>query len=241
MSSEQQQIVERLARVREQMARAAARAGREAAAVRLVAVTKTQPAALVAAAVSAGVTEVGENRVQEAVAKFTELGWAGPGPAPVRRHVIGHLQTNKAKQAVQHFDMIQSVDSVRLALELNRHAAHAGTSLEILIEVNVSGEQTKFGLKPDAVPDLLEQIASSCPALRVQGFMTMAPFETDPEATRPVFARLRGLASRWRLDAAARGQQIGGELSMGMTNDFEVAIEEGATLVRIGTAIFGIR
>jgi pyridoxal phosphate enzyme (YggS family) len=241
MTEANQLIAERLAIVRERMARAAARAGRDPASVRLVAVTKTQPPAAVAAAVDAGVTDIGENRVQEAIAKFAELGWAGAGAATVRRHLIGHLQTNKAKLAVQHFDMIHSVDSARLASELNRHAAAAGIIRDILVEVNVSGEQTKFGLAPEAVPDVLAQIASSCPALRVQGFMTMAPFEAQPEATRPVFARLRELASQWRRDAAAGGLQVGSELSMGMTNDFEVAIEEGATLVRIGTAIFGAR
>ena len=239
MNDELHLIAQRVAVVRQRIADAASRAGRDPATVRLVAVTKTQPADAVAAAVAAGVTDIGENKVQEAVGKLTQLGWTGP--APVRRHLIGHLQTNKAKLAVQYFDIIHSVDSARLARELNRHALAAGLTCHILLEVNVSGEQSKFGLPPAGVAGVLAEVASECPALRVEGFMTMAPFEADPQATRPVFARLRELAAQWRADAACQGRYVGGELSMGMTNDFEVAIEEGATLVRIGTAIFGAR
>lgn len=223
-------VVENLARVRERIAVAAARAGRDAADVRLVVVTKTHPVALIEEALAAGATDIGENRVQEALPKLQVL--AG---REVRFHLIGHLQSNKAKQAAQQFHLVHSVDSEKLARELDRHAAAAARRLEVLLQVNISGEDTKSGIEPADVAGLLQTIQSSCPALECRGFMTMAPLSDDAEAARVHFRNLRLLSEKFEPPAARW------ELSMGMTNDFEVAIEEGATLVRIGSAIFGSR
>ncbi len=223
-------VAENLRRVRERIAAAAARAGRDASDVRLVVVTKTHPVELIEEALAAGATEVGENRVQEALPKMEAL--AG---RDVRFHLIGHLQSNKAKQAAQHFHVVHSVDSEKLARELDRHAAAAGRRLEVLVQVNISGEDTKSGVEPWAVKALLGVIRENCPALECCGFMTMAPLSDDAEAARVHFRNLRLLSEKFEPPAARW------ELSMGMTSDFEVAIEEGATLVRIGSAIFGSR
>jgi len=209
---------------------AARRSGRPPEAIRLVAVSKTCPPEVVREAVEAGLTTFGESRTQEAKAKLPQL------PGNLHWHLIGHLQTNKARDAVELFDMIESVDSVRLARELNKWAERAGRTLAVLLECNVSGERTKFGFKPDelalAIPEL-----NSLARLEIRGLMTVAPFFKDPENARATFQVLRKLRDRLQ-------EQHGiplPELSMGMTNDFEVAIEEGATLVRIGTAVFGER
>jgi pyridoxal phosphate enzyme (YggS family) len=217
-------IAANLARVRERIATAAARAGRDPAAVRLIGVSKTFPASAVIAAVGAGLGDVGENRVQEAAAKKPEVTAAG---AQAVWHLIGHLQTNKIRAALQLFDSIHSVDSLRLAESLSRHAQHP---IDILLEVNVAGEATKTGFSPAEVPAAASAIAA-LPRLRLRGLMTVAPEVTDPEAVRPVFRELRQLNASLGLS----------ELSMGMSGDFEVAIEEGATMVRIGRAIFGPR
>jgi hypothetical protein len=197
--------------------------------VTLVAVSKTMPAAAIREAVSAGVKILGENRVQEAREKIEAL------PGAAEWHLIGHLQTNKAKLAVGLFDCIHSLDSVRLAQELGRHAEEAGRRLRCLVEVNLGEEAQKSGVDVAEVRPLLEA-ARRLPQLSVQGLMTIPPFLPDPESVRPFFRRLRDLRDRlesegWTLP----------DLSMGMSHDFEVAIEEGATLVRIGTAIFGSR
>ena len=222
-------IEERLAAVRRRIETAAARSGRPGSAVTLVAVSKTMPAAAIREAVSAGVKILGENRVQEAREKIEAL------PGAAEWHLIGHLQTNKAKLAVGLFDCIHSLDSVRLAQELGRHAEEAGRPLRCLVEVNVGEEAQKSGVDAAEVRPLLEA-ARRLPHLSVQGLMTIPPFLPDPESVRPFFRRLRDLRDRlesegWTLP----------DLSMGMSHDFEVAIEEGATLVRIGTAIFGSR
>jgi PLP dependent protein len=222
-------IQERLAAVRRRIETAAARSGRPSSAVTLVAVSKTMPAAAIREAVSAGVKILGENRVQEAREKIEAL------PGAVEWHLIGHLQTNKAKLAVGLFDCIHSLDSIRLAQELGRHAEEAGRRLRCLVEVNVGEETQKSGAAAAEVRPLLEA-ARRLPQLSIQGLMTIPPFLPDSESVRPFFRRLRDLRDRlesegWTLP----------DLSMGMSHDFEVAIEEGATLVRIGTAIFGSR
>jgi hypothetical protein len=217
-------IAENLAVVRERIARACERAGRSPGDITLVGVSKGQPAEAIVEAVAAGLEDIGENRVQEAAPKIercTELG------ARPRWHLVGHLQTNKAKAAIGLFDILQSVDSTRLAEALGKHA---GAPLPVLLEVNVAQEATKFGFTPEALPEALEHVRS-LPNLDVRGLMTIAPQAGDHEAVRPVFRRLRELRDQLGL----------AELSMGMTDDFEVAIEEGATMVRVGRAIFGER
>lgn len=248
-------IAQRVAEIRARMAAAAARAGRSLDEVRLVAVTKTHPASVIPEAAAAGILDVGENKVQEALAKQAELresaGLRSPGhgrrpglpePGDLRWHLIGHLQTNKARHAVAHFDLIHSVDSERLAQALDAQCRkQARLRCDVLLQVNVSGEETKGGFEPGELPEALERILSGCPALFVEGFMTMAPFELEPEQTRPHFRRLAELAARMRERFGGHERFSGRELSMGMTNDFEIAIEEGATLVRIGSALFGAR
>ncbi len=243
---EEQQIADNVARVHERMAAAARRAGRSPDDVTLIAVTKTHTPRLILMALAAGVSDCGENRVQEAAAKISRL--AGER---IRWHLIGHLQTNKAKRAAQLFDLIHSLDSVRLAEVLNRQVEAtflpSRHRLPVLLQVNLSGEESKEGFPLpggvnnrtalDAFTMEVEQILA-LPHLQVQGLMTIAPYISDPEATRPIFKMLRLL----RDELAQRVPQASWQhLSMGMTNDFEVAIEEGATLVRIGRAIFGER
>jgi hypothetical protein len=226
-------IADNIAVIRDRMARAAQRCGRNAAEVALVAVTKTHPAEMVRQAWQAGVTTVGENYIQEACDKIAAL-----ADCPLSWHFIGHLQTNKAKIAVALFDLIHGVDSLKLAREVDKQAAKIGKIQSILIQVNVSGEATKSGTTEEAALELIRD-AGRLEHLRVRGLMTMPPFFDQPERARPYFAALRRLRDRIRAEAVAGVDMV--ELSMGMTGDFEVAIEEGATLVRIGTAIFGPR
>jgi len=237
-----QQIHDQIRIVRDRIAQAAQRVGRRPDEVRLIAVTKTHPVEFVVTALEAGITDIGENRVQEAIAKFAALGLT-PIAQQVRPrfHLIGHLQTNKAKLAVEWFHLIHSLDSIKLADELEKHARARGRMCEVLIQVNVSGELTKFGIAPDQVVALAEHVIENCPHLLVRGFMTMAPFEAIAEATRPHFCRLRGLRDSLLQQFRGCERFPAYELSMGMTNDYEVAIEEGATMVRIGSAIFGVR
>ncbi len=223
------EIRERLEAVRRRIRVAAERSGRPASAVTLVAVSKTMPVEAIRMAIAAGATVLGENRVQEACDKIAALAGAAEW------HLIGHLQTNKAKVAVGLFDRIHSLDSVRLARELDRHAGEAGRRVRCLLQVNVGGEAQKNGASEDEVRPLLEA-AARLPHIRVEGLMAIPPFLSDPEAIRPFFRRLRVLR-----DELAREGFALPDLSMGMTHDFEVAVEEGATLVRIGTAIFGPR
>jgi hypothetical protein len=223
-------IAKNLEEVRARLSAAARRAGRDPGAVRLVAVSKTVPVELLRQALTAGQKIFGENYLQEAQRKVAAL---GPG---VSWHFVGHLQTNKAKGAVALFELIHSVDRLRLAQALNEAAAKIGKVQDILLQVNLAGEESKSGAAPAAVPGLIEQIRL-LPHLRLQGLMTMPPFFDDPEAARPFFQALREL--RDRLEQNGLGPLP--ELSMGMTGDFEVAVAEGATLVRIGTAIFGPR
>jgi len=213
------------------MARAAERAGRDPRSVVLVGVVKTVPEELIREAVSLGLVDLGESRVQEAE---THVGAVGRDAA--RWHMVGHLQRNKAGRAVELFDRVHGVDTVGLAEVLSRRAVAAGRRLRVLVEVNVTGEATKFGAAPDAVVGLLERVVE-LPGLAIDGLMTVgAPAATAAEA-RPGFARLRALR-----DASERALGLRlPELSMGMSGDFEVAVEEGATLVRVGTALFGGR
>jgi hypothetical protein len=210
--------------IRRRMAEACRRAGRNPDDVRLVAVSKTYSASAVRAAAEEGQRLFGENRVQEAAAKIPAC------PDRLEWHLIGHLQGNKAAAAVRLFDWIHSVDSVKLVGTLERHAADAGKDLNILLEVNVSGEAAKSGCKPEELGALVEA-ANRCPHLVLRGLMTVPPVAEDPEEARPHFRRLRELRDLYGLE----------ELSMGMTHDFPVAIEEGATFIRVGTALFGAR
>jgi pyridoxal phosphate enzyme (YggS family) len=223
-------LAQRLTVVQERIAAAAARSGRPAAAVTLVAVCKTADRPAIDAAYAAGVRHFGENRVQEALAKFGQA-----RPADLVLHLIGHLQTNKARDAVRLFQVIHSVDSEHLLDALERQAARADLTVPVLLEVNVSGEASKQGVAP-AATEALATAAFARPHLRPRGLMTVAPLVDDAEQVRPVFRGLRAL--RDRLCAAHPDWQLP-DLSMGMTNDYEVAIEEGATIVRIGRAIFG--
>jgi len=222
-----------LAEVRANIAEACAKGGRSPDEVEIVAVTKTHDAEVVREAWEAGLGIVGENKVQEAA-------WKKPasvsGPA---WHLIGHLQKNKVRAAVELFDFIHSVDSLELAERINRVADEAGFSPHVLLEVNVSGEASKGGLKPAQVPQVVEGIMSACPRLTLEGFMTMAPFvpAEKVEETRPVFAGLRDLRDR----TATRFGIALPRLSMGMSGDYRIAVEEGATWVRLGTVLFGER
>jgi PLP dependent protein len=220
--------------VRRRIAAAAASAGRIPASVRLIAVSKTFPLEAVREAYAQGQRDFGENRVQEALKKIA----ASQDLPDLRWHLLGHLQGNKAQKAAQAFSTVQSVDSPDLLSRLDRAAEAAGTTPELLIQVDLAGESTKFGLPEEAVPSLLDH-AATCRAARVVGLMTLPPTPDTPEDARPWFRRLRELRDRC-LDNGVPAQMLR-ELSMGMSGDFEVAIQEGATLVRVGTAIFGGR
>lgn len=213
------------------MESAAKTAGRKPGEVRLVAVSKTKPAQAVLEALQAGQTLFGENYIQESQIKIPQV---GPGPV---WHLIGHLQSNKARLAVQLFDVIQTVDRLKIAGALSRHAEEQGKTLGVLLQVNVGQEPQKSGCDEAEAP-ALAQAVSQLPGLKLMGLMTMPPFFDDPERARPHFGALRDLAQRLSRDLPAGSMD---ELSMGMSGDFEAAIAEGATLVRVGTAIFGGR
>jgi PLP dependent protein len=225
-------VEDNIRRIREVMAEAARRSGRPASAIRLMAVTKTVDDGRILAAMRAGVEIIGENYVQEAKRKIDTLGKASEW------HLIGRLQTNKAKYAVRLFDMIHSVDRPELAIELDRRARADGRVVPILIEVNVSGEESKSGVPLNSALDLI-RLAAPLENLSIRGLMTMPPWFDDPEESRPYFRALRELRNRIAGEAIPRIEMR--ELSMGMTDDYVVAIEEGATIVRIGRGIFGER
>ena len=220
-------IAENLHKVRERIADAAAKAGRNPGDITLIAVTKTVGVERIREAIHAGIWDAGENYIQDTLGKFEAIGRA------VRWHMIGHLQTNKVRQAVPVFDLIQSVDGMSLAREIGKRSAALGKSTQVLVEVNISGEESKFGVKPEDALGLCESMAGiECVELR--GLTGIAPFVDDQDAIRRSFALLRGL---W--------EKLPGEhrqwLSMGMSSDFETAIDEGSNMVRVGTAIFGPR
>ncbi|MDD5450531.1 MAG: YggS family pyridoxal phosphate-dependent enzyme [Desulfovibrionales bacterium] len=225
-------LSENIAAIQKRISGAACRAGRDPSTVKLLAATKSVPAARIRGAVSYGLKLFGENYVQEARAKIEEVGLG------VFWHFIGRLQTNKARYAVRLFDLIHSLDNEDLAMELNRRAAAIPRIMPVLIEVNLSGEENKGGIVPNALLPFLEKVAM-LPNLSVRGLMTMPPFFADPEKARPYFRRLKELEKEIQVRNIPNIRLE--ELSMGMTGDFEVAIEEGATIVRIGTALFGPR
>jgi pyridoxal phosphate enzyme (YggS family) len=219
----------RLASLQNDIASAAKTAGRDPSEIELLAVSKTQPVEAIEAALRAGLTHFGENKVQEARGKIDSLGrgvW----------HLIGHLQSNKAKDAVRLFDSIDSVDRAELAAEINHRADDLGKTQDVLLQVNIAGESTKFGCAPAAARALAEAI-NALPRLCLRGLMTIAPYAPDPEKSRPPFAGLRLLRDQLETDTGLKLPV----LSMGMSGDFAVAIEEGSTCVRIGTALFGER
>jgi pyridoxal phosphate enzyme (YggS family) len=232
-------IAERLERVNQTIERAALRAGRRPDEIALVAVSKTVGAEQVFEAARLGVTHFGENRVQEAEDKILVVARQAEAARipPLTWHLIGHLQTNKVRPAARLFSLIESVDSVRLAVALQRQAGESGQPIDVLLEVNVGGESTKFGFVPEEVASVFREI-SRLPMLRVRGLMTVAPPVEVAEEARPYFRALRGL--RGELVRAFPRADLP-HLSMGMTGDYPVAIEEGATIVRVGRAIFGER
>lgn len=225
-------IKEQLWQVEERIAAACERCGREREEVTLIAVSKTKPVSMIKEVMEAGILEFGENKVQELTAKYEEL------PKNLHWHLIGHLQRNKVKYVVDKAALIHSVDSIRLAEAIEAEAAKQNVIAHILVEVNVAGEESKFGVRPEDTLSFVEKV-SGFSHLQVEGLMTIAPFVENPEENRAYFAQLR------KLSVDIDGKNIDNinmnVLSMGMTNDFEIAIEEGATMVRIGTAIFGER
>lgn len=223
-------LADRIAAVRDRIARASARAGRDENSVRLVAVSKKNPASAVRDAHALGLRVFGENYAQELVAKAAETGPL----ADIEWHMIGHLQTNKARHVAPVIAMIHTIDAPNVAAELGKRATAAGRVIGALVEVNVAGDAAKSGCTPDRVGSILDAVRAT-PGLVLRGLMTMPPYSDDPEAARPHFAALRELQARHGGPAALP------ELSMGMSHDFEVAIAEGATIVRVGTAIFGER
>lgn len=225
-------ISQNLANIQLRIRAAAEAAGRDPASVRLVAVSKTRPAGDIVEAFQAGQTIFGENYVQELTAKLDQL------QEPIQWHVIGHLQSNKVKYIAGRVALIHSVDRLSLAEEISRQWGKLGLVCPVLIQVNISGEATKSGTTEEGALQLVRECAA-LPNLRIRGLMTMPPFFDDPEAARPYFAGLRRLSKA--IEAAEIPDVEMGELSMGMSGDFEAAIQEGATLVRVGTAIFGER
>jgi PLP dependent protein len=222
----------RVAEVRERIGAAAARAGRGGGEVDIVAVTKTHPPELVRAAVEAGLTELGENRVQELEEKV-----GGVGREAARWHLIGHLQRNKAARALPLFDLFHALDSVRLAEALSAAAQKSGATVRALVQVNTSGEESKFGLPAEEVVDAVARMAE-LPGLRLEGMMTMAPFTGDETVIRRTFQAARRLCEETERQVPGFS---GRHLSMGMSNDYEIAVEEGSTLVRLGSVLFGER
>ena len=226
-------IAVRLTEVRSRIATAARSVGRDPSSIQLIAVSKTFPVDLVGDAYAAGQRDFGENRVQEALQKIERA-----AESEIRWHLLGHLQTNKARKAAAAFATIQSVDSIELLQKLDLSAVETGTAPELLIQVDVAREATKFGAPPSDVPRFFDA-AARLQASRVVGLMTLPPVSQAPEDARPWFSRLRDLRDEWLASGVPASMLR--ELSMGMSGDFEVAIQEGATMVRVGTAIFGSR
>lgn len=223
-------VSENLSSIRNRIATAASRCGRNATQIRLVAVSKTYGPEIIRLAWDAGQHVFGENRVQDALPKIPQL------PSEAEWHFIGHMQTNKIRKALPHFALFHGIDNLDLARQMSRIAGELQLTANILLEVNVSGEKSKFGFSPDALQDSLNELLA-LPHIQIQGLMTMAPFDDNPESARPFFAGLRNLRDELQ---KMSGAQLP-ELSMGMSGDFEIAIEEGATIVRVGSSIFGER
>ena len=226
-------ITERLARIRQEIETTARGCGRDPRTIELVAVSKRKPADMVKTAIDAGVSCLGENYIQEAVDKITTI-----GPTPAHWHFIGHLQSNKARFAVAHFDLIHTVDKLKLARELDKQAAKINKHQKILLQINIGEEATKSGARAQDIIALVREV-STLENLRLVGLMGMPPFFENPEKARPYFKAMTQIRTDIEKEKIANVEMT--HLSMGMSNDFKVAIEEGATLVRIGTAIFGRR
>lgn len=225
-------IAENISKIRQEIREVCKKVGRDPEEITIVAVTKTIPVEKIKEAVSAGIYDIGENRVQELLDKKRFL-------EKVKWHFVGHLQTNKVKYIVDFVHLIHSVDSIKLALEIEKRAQKINRIVDILIEVNTSGEETKYGVKPEEAVELVKQISERCNFIRIKGLMTVAAYMPNPEDVRPMFKLLRQLR-----DEIGRFNFRNVEmkhLSMGMSNDYLIAIEEGATIIRIGTAIFGPR
>lgn len=218
--------------IQELKGRAAAKSGRKPEEVLLVAVTKLHGPDEMNEAIDAGITDIGENKVQEILDKYDRV-------KPVRWHLIGHLQTNKVKYIIDKVSMIHSVDSMKLAKEIDKRAAQHGLTMDILVQVNSAEEESKFGITTEETDQLIADIAEQCPNIRIKGLMCIAPFEENPEDVREYFAEVKQIYDKY---VDKKTDRVDFEyLSMGMTHDFEVAIEEGSNLIRVGTAIFGYR
>lgn len=226
-------ITQNIEEIRGRMAQAAVRSGRKPEDVLLIAVTKLHEPDEIEEAIAAGVTDIAENKVQEIQKKFDQI------HSPVNWHLIGHLQTNKVKYIIDKVVMIHSVDSVHLAQEIDKRAAAAGKNMDVLLQVNAAHEESKFGLDPKDVPQVFREILDSCPNVKIRGLMHIAPWSEDPEEIRPYFKEVKDL-----FDTLAAVEHPNADfkyLSMGMSHDFETAIEEGANIIRVGTSIFGER
>ena len=226
-------ITQNIEEIRGRMAQAAVRSGRKPEDVLLIAVTKLHEPDEIEEAIAAGVTDIAENKVQEIQKKFDQI------HSPVNWHLIGHLQTNKVKYIIDKVVMIHSVDSVHLAQESDKRAAAAGKNMDVLLQVNAAHEESKFGLDPKDVPQVFREILDSCPNVKIRGLMHIAPWSEDPEEIRPYFKEVKDL-----FDTLAAVEHPNADfkyLSMGMSHDFETAIEEGANIIRVGTSIFGER
>ena len=233
-SFEQQTLSERLENVRRRIVTAAQRSGRSPEEITLIAISKTHPPETLSAALEIGITDLGENRVQEAEEKIVTL-----GRRAARWHLVGHLQANKARRAVALFDYLHSLDSAELARRLERLCVEEGREeFPVLVQIKLGGEESKTGIDPRELPELLAEI-KSCKRLRLIGLMILPPYFENPDCARPFFNTLRDLRDELKLQG--HFGDLPGELSMGMSHDFEIAIEEGATMVRVGTAIFGER
>ena len=226
-------IHENLDKLEEKIQKACDKAGRKREEVLLIGVTKTRTADEVNEAVSWGITDVGENKVQEIQDKYDKV------PGPVKWHMIGHLQTNKVKYIIDKVSLIHSVDKLKLAQEIDKRAGEHGLKAEVLIEVNAAGEESKFGTDLDGARKLIADVRENCPNIRIKGLMTIAPATDNPEEVRVYFKELKQLFDEYK-DIKDENMDFQ-HLSMGMSGDYEVAIEEGATMVRVGTAIFGPR
>ena len=218
--------------IRRRMDAAAEKSGRKGDEVLLIAVTKLHAPDEINEAIDSGITDIGENKVQEILDKYDRV-------KPVRWHLIGHLQTNKVKYIIDKVSLIHSVDSLHLAKEIDKRAANAGKTMDVLVQVNPEGEETKFGTSMDDAVKLVDDISAECPNVFIKGLMCIAPLAEDPEEVRPVFTEVKALFDRLASETRERVEMR--YLSMGMSGDFEVAIEEGANIVRVGTAIFGNR
>ena len=225
-------IKENIDAINKEKDRIAVRSGKKEGDVLLVAVTKTRSAAEINEAIEAGITDIGENKVQEIQDKFDLV-------KPVRWHMIGHLQTNKVKYIIDKVSLIHSVDSLHLAEEIDRRAGAAGHNMDILIQVNAAMEESKFGISAEETGRMIETVLEKCENIRIRGLMSIAPYAEDPEEIRVYFRQVKELYDRYAAFSHERADFR--YLSMGMSNDFEVAIEEGANLIRVGTAIFGHR